>query len=571
MSDPIAELEARLAQADVLRDQVTLRLDLCVVLEQRDAQRALALAREATDLAAALDDAELLGRAWMEQGAVLFHLGELAPALQAYVEAEGWCRQAGAEARRADALRGMGIVYERLDDFQRALEHLTAALHLYQAHGNRQAQARTLNSLGVVLSRSGQPEEGLAMYEQAYTLHRELGQTFDMAVSRNNMGINLKNLGRYAEAEIALEEACRLLADTIHYASPLSNLALVYEGQGRLREAEAAQRQAYALAQRAGLTYILNEVSLCLGRFYLAQGQTAQAQPLLEAALTHAREAELPAKAAEAHQALARLHRQTGDLSAALEHLERALEFERQVFNEQADRRFKNLQISFQVEQLRRQAEHERRERETLHAAYAELERLHRVLEETLQQKEVLLKRLEQLSQEDALTGLYNRRYLDQRLAEEFARAQRYRHPLSVALADIDNFKQINDRLSHAVGDQTLRQVAQLLRQTLRATDVIARYGGEEFAMVFLETDLEDARRICEKVRAAVEGYAWHTIHPELRVTLSIGVSDDLSLVNHEKLLSAADHWLYQAKYGGKNRVCWPPTPWQGGRLSLSG
>ncbi len=183
-----------------------------------------------------------------------------------------------------------------------------------------------------------------------------------------------------------------------------------------------------------------------------------------------------------------------------------------------------------------------------------------------MHQKEALLKRLERLSHEDALTGLYNRRYLEQRLVEEFARARRYKHPLTVALADIDNFKQINDRLSHAVGDLTLKQVAQILRQTLRQTDIVARYGGEEFAMVFPETSLEDARYVCQKVRIAVEQYPWQTIHPDLRVTLSIGVSDDLSLVNHEKLLADADHWMYQAKYSGKNRVCW-----RGEALQLDG
>jgi diguanylate cyclase (GGDEF)-like protein len=563
MSEQVETLEQRLAQATTPREQVLARLDLCAAIALRDARRALRLAREATELATALDDPALQARCWREQGVALFNLSELADALAAYERAAELFQQAGDENGQADAIRGMGIVYEQLDDFNRALEHLITALRLYEAHSNLTAQARTLNSMGVVYSRSGRPEDGLAAYAQAYQLHRQLDDPLATALTRNNMGINLKNLGRYAEAEEALLEATTLLEQggSIYYAGALSNLALVYERQGRLEEAEAAHRRACELARRHGVAYIENESLLCLGRFYLAQDRLDEARPLLEAALQRSQAAQLPSKEAEAHQALAELCKRTGQLAQALEHLEAGHRLERQVFNEQSDRRLKNLQVSFQVERIQREAELERHEREALGRAYRELEELHRALQEALQQKELLLKQLEQLSHEDALTGLYNRRYLEQRLTEEFARAQRYKHPLTVALADIDNFKQINDRLSHAVGDLTLKQVAQILRQTLRQTDIIARYGGEEFAMVFVETDLESARNVCQKVRAAVETYPWQTIHPDLRVTLSIGVSDDLNLVNHEKLLADADRWMYQAKYGGKNRVCWRGEP----------
>jgi diguanylate cyclase (GGDEF)-like protein len=568
MSEQAETLEQRLVQATTPSEQILARLDLCAAIDQRDAHRVLRLAREATALAAELDDPALQGRCWLEQGVALFTLNELADALAAYEQAGQLFQQAGDEVRRADAIRGMGIVYERLDDFERALAHLFSALHVYEAHGNRKAHARTLNSIGVVYSRSGRPEDGLAAYAQAYQLHRQLDSLLDAAMTRNNMGINLKNLERYDEAEEALLEALALLeqAGSIYYAGALSNLALVYERQGRLDEAETAHRRACELARHYGVAYVENESLLCLGRFYLAQGRLDEARPLLEAALERSRAARLPSKEAEAHQALAALYKRAGQPAQALDHLEAGHRLERQVFNEQSDQRLKNLQVSFQVERIQREAELERREREALGRAYKELEELHHALQDALQQKEALLKRLERLSHEDALTGLYNRRYLEQRLVEEFARARRYRHPLTVALADIDNFKQINDRLSHAIGDLTLKQVAQILRQTLRQTDIVARYGGEEFAMVFPETYLEDARYVCQKVRIAVEQYPWQTIHPDLRVTLSIGVSDDLSLVNHEKLLADADHWMYQAKYSGKNRVCW-----RGESLQLDG
>ncbi len=123
-------------------------------------------------------------------------------------------------------------------------------------------------------------------------------------------------------------------------------------------------------------------------------------------------------------------------------------------------------------------------------------------------------------------------------------------------VADIDDFKRVNDRFSHAVGDRVLRTVGDLLRSTLRPTDLAARYGGEEFVLAFPETDVAGARALCETLRRAVETYSWTELHPGLRVTLSLGCSDlEPGLTSHETMLAAADAKLYHAKRTGKNQV----------------
>jgi len=159
------------------------------------------------------------------------------------------------------------------------------------------------------------------------------------------------------------------------------------------------------------------------------------------------------------------------------------------------------------------------------------------------------------LADTDSLTGIHNRRYLDRALDDAFKRALRFGHPLSVALCDIDFFKTINDQLSHAVGDETLRVLADILRQNTREVDILARYGGEEFVLVFLETDQTQAVHICEKLRATIQAHEWFLVHPELQVTASFGVTSDLNVASYEKMLNAADDKLYEAKRGGKNQV----------------
>ena len=166
-----------------------------------------------------------------------------------------------------------------------------------------------------------------------------------------------------------------------------------------------------------------------------------------------------------------------------------------------------------------------------------------------------LFEAIERQSLEDPLTGLANRRQLDTRFAEELARAQRFAHPLSVALLDLDHFKQINDGCGHAVGDEVLRTVALLLRRECRAIDVVSRFGGEEFAILLPETGLEGARTVCEKVRSAIERFAWAKLHVQLSVTVSLGVFELAGGMDASSALERADQLLYSAKQAGRNRV----------------
>lgn len=164
---------------------------------------------------------------------------------------------------------------------------------------------------------------------------------------------------------------------------------------------------------------------------------------------------------------------------------------------------------------------------------------------------------LARLSVQDGLTELYNRRYLDENLRSVFSRAKRYGKSLSVMICDIDDFKRINDTLSHEVGDAVIRQIAKLVQNEVRDADITARYGGEEFVVVFPETLVSHAAVVCERIRAHVEQHAWEDIAQGLQVTLSIGLTGDITAPNHEKMLAAADQKLYEAKANGKNQLVW--------------
>ena len=162
---------------------------------------------------------------------------------------------------------------------------------------------------------------------------------------------------------------------------------------------------------------------------------------------------------------------------------------------------------------------------------------------------------LRELSVRDDLTGLHNRRHFDDQAATAFAHARRYRRRLTVMMCDIDHFKTINDRFSHAMGDEVLRQVARILQANTRASDIVARYGGEEFAVVFTESEPEAAHGLAERIRERIEQHQWSEIDPELHVTVSIGLDSIVTRPNIAEMLAAADERLYQAKRSGRNRV----------------
>lgn len=163
---------------------------------------------------------------------------------------------------------------------------------------------------------------------------------------------------------------------------------------------------------------------------------------------------------------------------------------------------------------------------------------------------------LRELSLRDALTHLHNRRHFDEQAGKLFIHAQRSARPLAIMMGDIDHFKQINDQFSHAIGDQVLRTVSEILRAQTRTSDLVARYGGEEFVIAFVDTPLEHAHQLCDKLRAHIAAYNWSEIHPQLTVTISIGVAQLERDYNLDQVMQNADEQLYRAKTTGRNQVC---------------
>jgi len=490
----------------------------------------LRLADEALALAGPLPMATLAA-ARRVRGLALSFLGRHAEALDELQAARGLV-PTGELLLECQVLRALAIASDEAGVLDVALDWGSQAAAVARTLADPVQLASTLLSVGVVLSKGGDPEAGLVQYREALALYEQAGDPARSVHVLNNMGINCKNLGRHEEAlqhlrrAIEIDESqpqpggARIIAG-LNSVEPLLALGRRDEARDALaRVVPAAQAAGYPNAECFGL--------VLQGELLAADGDDAGARRSLDRAVDVATQRGAPQHAARAHKALWALHKKAGRFEDALAHHEALHAAERAQFNEESDRKLRALQVQFDLARARHDA------------AMARLESA----------------RLAEQTRTDALTGVANRRQLDERLRDEYARAARHGHALAVAMIDIDDFKRINDRHGHAIGDAVLREVAALLRLHCRDIDLVARYGGEEFCVVFVEASANDALRACEAMRAAVETHDWSAVEPQLqRVTLSMGLAEREEADGRQALVAAADARLYEAKRSGKNRV----------------
>jgi len=186
------------------------------------------------------------------------------------------------------------------------------------------------------------------------------------------------------------------------------------------------------------------------------------------------------------------------------------------------------------------------------------IKHLHDALELKIKELEIAQSKLLQLAITDGLTGLYNYRYFKQQLSQEIIRSKRLSTDVSIAMIDIDYFKNYNDTHGHPAGDLVLKQIAELLRNNIRKIDVAARYGGEEFALVLVETGKAAASFVANKIKNLIESHKfdYEETQPNGKLTISMGVATfPEDALTADDLVKMADQRLYRAKKAGRNRV----------------
>jgi diguanylate cyclase (GGDEF)-like protein len=513
---------------------------------------------EALRLFRELEDASEEANVLNALGRIHFRLNDYPAALDWYIQSLRLRQQTGDPRGEAASLNNIGLVYFDMARYLDAHQHYSRSLKIHEEIGNLTGVAIVLNNLGLVYEVMEDRQGALDCHRRSLEIKRSLGNLTGMCASLNNLGDLYCKMGDYAQAldynRQSLEISCR--TEQSYYAAlAWINMGEAHQALDDLEQAMTCYAQGIEALQGVSDSFTRADTLLSIAANFTRRGLLDQARDYLTQALSLGETLESQELISRAHHALSALCEAQGDPEHALEHFKAYHEARAALFTEEFNLRRRLLHIQAEVERVKNEAEIHRLKHVELAQAYCDLQQADTQKAELLGLLKQQTQELERLTHEDMLTGVSNRRHLYQQAALEYERARRFDHALTIVMADIDDFKRINDNYSHQVGDTVLRAVAQLLKDGCRSVDVVGRYGGEEFMILLTETDCASGLRLCERLRTRIEALAWE-VSPDLKVTISFGVADNHEAAELEKIIALADARLYCAKLQGKNRVC---------------
>ncbi|HEU4425506.1 MAG TPA: GGDEF domain-containing protein [Pilimelia sp.] len=383
--------------------------------------------------------------------------------------------------------------------------------------------------LGDALKYTTSMDAARERYRQAEALAARGGEVDLQLMALNNLAYGEYRFGRPERSWAEIERLLEVAAAHGQQLKPsyLDTIARTQIALGRHAEAEQTIRASLAQFDGQGFEYTRGyaEQLLTLAMAQRCLGATGRAQESLDRCRCVCDEHGHAAVAVRVQEEQAELYAAVGSFRAAFEAHKAFHAAAEQLRSQQREAQARTRQVIFETAEAREDAE-----------------------------------RFREQARRDPLTGLHNRRYVDEYLPALITEAARTGAPLTVAMVDLDHFKRINDTLSHHVGDGVLMTIAALLRTGLGAaaeTGLIARIGGEEFLVVLPGAPLADATHHLERLRTTVRSHDWRALTGELLVTVSIGAAstEDAPEPGQSALLAAADRHLYSAKRGGRDRV----------------
>ncbi len=535
--DSLRTLEERLHEPLPVHERVRLLNQIAEALYEREPARGVTLSRESVGLARATGDVPGEAQALYCLGRNLFSIADYPAVFETQNDALVLFRRLADGDGEARCLNLLGITHRQLSDYGRALEMYEGALRGFRASGDLKWQAKVISNIGNVEIQLGNHSAALELFDQALELRREIGDDEGAGFDLNNAAFgHIQKAQQHRAAGDAMscqaeaENALRLLDRALGIARQfgckrleafcLQTMGEAYQAMSRPEIALGMAGEFLALARESNDKWIEAYGLACVGELKAQLGERAEGIGLLKTALASFETLGSRDECARVMRILSTAYESAGNLTEALACLRKAGSIEQHLKSEDTERRARALAARRRLDQASLETE-----------------------------------RYKRLALEDSLTGLANRRSLDDRLAAMMREVHVRNSVLTIALADVDHFKGINDRFSHAVGDEVLRCVGEILRAHCRVGDLAGRYGGEEFMLVFRGLDMRSAADICERIRRAAESWDWQSIHPQLRVTLSMGLATSSSFHDPQGLLDAADHWLYEAKHHGRNQV----------------
>lgn len=546
---PIQLLETKITNSKSVQDKIEALIQLAWGLRLCQPERAMVLCQEAQELAKSdsLNSydkalaASLITLAFLES-----ELGNLEKSISYSLEALSLLKDEHSDEWLIGAWFTLGWAYYYSGNYPAALDFGLKALSKAEETGSKEKEAWALD---LVASTYKDPKYAVQLYRKALQLFEELDDIEGKSRVLNNLACTLLELGEYSAAlessqkSLQMAQIAKLKRDESNIIGTIGEILIA---MGEYDQAQSHLQNAKLLVEAHGRDISYLYVMVDLGEVYLAQNKLDLAQQELLNALEIASQMEMPNEQARCYQSLSIIYEQKGQFDKALEHYKIFHSLKESIAGEGVIKQIAAMKMSHQVETAQRDAEIQRLQNENLQIELKEHKRMHIILEN--------------LATRDSLTNLYNRRYFLDLAEQEWQRTLRYRHPISVLMLDLDDFKQINDRFGHAAGDQALIMAAGIIQEVLRKVEIAGRYGGDEFAVLLPETPAEKSVIVANRILNKIIKQSIQTKAGAMKVTLSIGAagfSDDVpdQIKTLNKLLHQADEALYRSKGAGKNKV----------------
>ncbi|MEE2003374.1 GGDEF domain-containing protein [Alkalimonas sp. MEB108] len=471
------------------------------------------------------------------------------------------------------ALVVRGVLQLSLVNYVEALQDL---LHAYQLAPTTGAGVVTKGHIAgyiaLVYEYRREHELSIPYFEEAVAFHQQQNSPVEVSIAMYGLGKAHSKLGDLAIGKSKLQQSLQLAeaaGDDQGVAYAQKELAGIALQQQDPEQAKTLLLLALASFEQANNRYMLLDTQLQLGRIALQAGDTTTAEVHLQQAKHFADPEHMPIQHAEVQRLQAEWLSQTGQSNDAYQLLKTASLRLTELQREESTQLLHQLRAQHELDSRMLENELLQKELELQHSLVSNQARHQRLLTALLigaiTGSLLLLllltriwwqrKRLHQLAHFDNLTSLPNRHFTLKLLDQQLRLASRHNHPLSVAMLDLDHFKQVNDQFGHATGDQLLRDFATLCQQQLRSSDIIGRIGGEEFLAILPHTPADAAAAVLEKLRQGTEQLASKYDADRVTTTVSIGMCAFSGYDSADTLMLSADQALYEAKAKGRNQL----------------
>ncbi|MFC7533929.1 diguanylate cyclase [Actinoplanes sp. GCM10030250] len=509
----------------VIQEALSAELDDLENHEGHDVTAILDRATAAAEAADLLGDVVMAHRARLVQADMRRREGEVDQAVRVFLTTHRWAERHECRPLLARTHFHLALTYHYLGDHAASLEHSLNAVELLDEAAPGGLRIIYLIRLANSLAENGSTDQARERYRQAEQIAVDISDVRRQLLALNNLAYTELEAGNAATALAAVERMYRTARAIGRDLLIIERdtVANIHISAGRYAEAEAILADVYD-APPWYEAHDAVEAALTLALAQRHRNALDRAQASLEHCRQLCAEHQLNAVAVRVMAEQAELYAAAGDHRAAFEEYKRYHSASEQLRSTQQEAKARARQALFETAEARRDAE-----------------------------------RYREQARRDPLTGLYNRRFVDERLPDTLAAATSGA-PVTLSVIDIDHFKRINDTLSHDTGDRVLIAVAEVLsdeQDRLAADGFVARLGGEEFLLVLPGIGAGRADAVLDAIRLRIATHGWHPITGDLPVTVSIGAvsTESPAAAGRADLLAEADRRLYAAKHNGRNRV----------------